>query len=392
MKNSFDIIVIGGGVIGSAIAYFLTASDTFDGTVCVVERDPSYRIASSSLSASSIRQQFSTPLNIRMSQFGFHFLRNINEFLAIDGEAIDVGLHEKGYLILSDYRGVQQLRDHHQVQRENGANVALLDRAKLRQEFPWIQSGDIGLASLGRSGEGWFDANTLLWAFRKKAQRQGARFMADEVLGFERNGAEISTVALANAGALSARLYVNAGGPWASRLARLAGIQIPVRARKRQVFAFDCRQKVDGVPMVFDPSGLWFRPEGPHYICGKAPDLSKDPDDAPLEVEYSQFEDELWPALAHRVPAFEAIKLQNAWAGYYAVNTFDHNAILGLHPEVTNFVLANGFTGHGMQQSPAAGRGIAELLQFGHYRSLDLSDYGVERIERGQPLRENTVY
>ena len=392
MKNSFDIIVIGGGVIGSAVAYFLTASDTFDGTVCVVERDPSYRIASSSLSASSIRQQFSTPLNIRMSQFGFHFLRNVNEFLAIDEETIDVGLHEKGYLILSSDDGVERLRDNHRIQKEYGADVALLAGADLRREFPWIQSEDIGLASLGRSGEGWFDANTLLWAFRKKAQQQGAQFMADEVLAFERNGDGISTVALAKAGALSARHYVNAAGPWASHLSRLARLEIPVRARKRQVFAFDCRRKVDNVPMVFDPSGLWFRPEGPHYICGKAPRPSEDADDAPLEVDYSQFEDELWPALADRVPAFEAIKLQNAWAGYYAVNTFDHNAILGFHPEVTNFILANGFSGHGMQQSPAAGRGIAELLQFGHYRSLDLSDYGVERIERGQPFPENTVY
>jgi glycine/D-amino acid oxidase-like deaminating enzyme len=229
-------------------------------------------------------------------------------------------------------------------------------------------------------------------AFRRKARALGARYVAAEAAGFEMRGDTITAVRLADGGAIGADYVVNAAGLWASRVAAWAGVELPVRARRRTVFAMDCPASLPNCPLVIDPSGLWFRPEGERrFIAGLAPDDARDHDDAPLDPEHERFEAELWPILAGRVPAFEALRVTNAWAGYYEVNTFDHNGILGFHPRVRNLVLANGFSGHGLQQSPAAGRGVAELLAHGRYSTLDLSPLGFERIERGEPLLELNV-
>jgi FAD-dependent oxidoreductase domain-containing protein 1 len=172
----------------------------------------------------------------------------------------------------------------------------------------------------------------------------------------------------------------------------MAELELPVRPRKRYVYHFDCRTAVHDAPLLVDPGGVYFRPEGPSYIGGFSPHAGDpDPDALDLEVDRAAFERVMWPALAHRVPAFEELRLLDAWAGHYEVNTLDHNAIIGPHPEVTNFLFANGFSGHGLQQAPATGRGLAEWIAYGEYRSLDLSPLGYERIARGEPLRELNV-
>ena len=133
------------------------------------------------------------------------------------------------------------------------------------------------------------------------------------------------------------------------------------------------------------------RPESGQFLCGRSPQPNEEPEVGNFEVDYEFFESHVWPVLAHRVKAFEAIKLANAWAGYYAYNTFDQNAILGPHPEMTNFYFANGFSGHGLQQSPAVGRAIAEHMVHGAFTSLDLSRFGYERVARGEPIFEKNV-
>jgi len=142
-------------------------------------------------------------------------------------------------------------------------------------------------------------------------------------------------------------------------------------------------------PLLIDPSGFWVRPEGNGFIAGLAP--ADDPDDAPLEPDYGAFDSVLWPALAARVPAFEAVRLERAWSGYHEMNVFDHNGIVGLHPEIANLGFMNGFSGHGMQQGPVVGRGMAELLLHGRFTTLDLSALGFERIAGKRPLRELNV-
>lgn len=384
------IVIIGGGAIGSSIAYWLTADPGLQGEVVVVERDPTYRQASSALSASSIRQQFSSPVNIAIGRFGIGFLRRIGEHLAVGGERPEIGLKEPGYLYLATPAGMETLRANHAVQRQHGADVALLGPAELAARFPWLATDGIAGGSLGLSGEGWFDGYALLRAFRAKAIAQGARFRAAEAAGIEMAAGRVAALRLADGGRLACDILVNAAGPWAARVAAMAGIELPVRARRRSVFVFACPEALPGCPLLIDPSGFWLRPEGRHFIVG-APPLGEDFDDLPLEPEHELFEETIWPALAARVPACERLRLLSAWAGYYEMNVFDQNGIVGPHPEIANLYFANGFSGHGIQQSPAVGRGIAEHVRHGGYRTLDLSPLGFGRIPAGRPLIERNI-
>ena len=383
-----DVVVVGGGIMGSALAYWLTRLDP-GAAVTVLERDPSYAHASSALSAASIRQQFTTPLNIRISQHSIEFLRHAAEWLADDGTAPDIGLTERGYLYLASPDNAATLSAAHAVQRRVGAEVALLDHAGLARRFPWLSLDGIELGSLGLSGEGWFDGYALLRAFGARARRQGAKFVRGEVVAIDTAQHRVRSVALADGRRLQGDWLVNAAGPWARGVARLAGVELPVEARRRTVFVLDCRQGPADCPLLIDPSGFWLRPDGQRFIG--APPPASDPDGAPLEPELGLFEDVFWPALAARIPAFEATRVERAWAGYYEYNTFDQNGIVGLHPSLDNLAFMNGFSGHGMQQAPIVARGVAELILTGRYVTLDLGALGFARLIDGRPLRELNV-
>ena len=393
------VVIIGGGVIGSAIACFLTRDDQAC-EVTVIERDPSYRRASSALSASSIRQQFSTAVNVRISRFGIDFFRHIGEHLAVDDERPDIGLVEPGYLYLAQSpTGAATLVANHAIQRAEGADVALLDPADLARRFPWLRTDDLTLGSLGLTGEGWYDGYTVLQAFRRKARAQGASFRPAEACGFDRDGAgegaPIRAVILGEGSRIDCDVVVNAAGPWAATVASWAGIDLPVRARRRTVHVVRCPEPLHDVPLVIVPSGLWFRPEGSsggvQFIAGDAPAPADDLDDLPLEPDLACFEERIWPAMAARVPAFEALRPTGGWAGYYEMNLFDHNALLGAHPACPNLQFACGFSGHGLQQSPAIGRGMAERIREGRWVSLDLDALDIRRLVENRPLLEDNV-
>ncbi len=391
---SADVAIVGGGVMGSAIAAFLADDPGFDGRVVVVERDPGYRRASSALSASSIRQQFSTPENIRMSQYGFDYLRALDEHLAIDADdrpSQALGLHEAGYLYLASAERAADLRSNHVVQVGTGADVVLLEPDELAGRYPWLSTDGVALGSLGRSGEGWFDGYGLLMAFRRKARALDVEYVAADVVDLEVAGGLVRAIRLADGARIACGTVVDAAGPWAAAIAAMAGIHLPVVARRRTVFAFSSPVALPDCPLVIDTSGAWFRPEGDGFIAAISPPAGEDLDDLPLEVDRRLFEERLWPALATRVPAFDAIRTTNAWAGYYELNTHDHNAILGPAPDLPNLLFANGFSGHGIQHAPAVGRAIAELIVHGRYVSLDLSVFGYERIAAGRRVIERNV-
>jgi glycine/D-amino acid oxidase-like deaminating enzyme len=373
--NSADVVIVGAGVIGASVAYWLTRLEPA-ATVLLVERDRSFARASSSLSASSIRQQFSSPLNIRMSRYGLEFLREMG-----------IVATERGYLYLG---AAAPLRAVNEVQRANGADVALIPRAELSTRFPWLNVADIELGSLGLSGEGWFDGPALHAELLRRARGQGAQLIDGEARGFERaaNG-RVGAVLLADGSRLECGHAVNAAGPWARALAAAAGIALPVHARRRTVFVLSCPETLANCPLVIDPSGFWFRPEGRHFIAGTTP--APDLDDLPLEPNLAEFDEALWARMAHRVPAFAALRVERAWAGYYEMNLFDANAIIGAHPAVPNLWFANGFSGHGMQHAPAAGRGVAEMILRGRYEALDLAPLGFQRLIDGRPLTEANI-
>ncbi len=385
------IVIVGGGAVGSAVAYFIASRPGFAGSVTVVERDPSFARASSALSASSIRQQFSTPVNIALSRFGVDFLRDAERILAVDGTPPAVGLHERGYLFLVPPSGRAVLERVHAIQRGEGVDVALLDPAALTQRFPWLAPDGIDAASLGLSGEGWFDGYGLMQALRRKARSLGARLVTGEVTAFRRAGRRVEAAILADGSAIAGDWFVDAAGPWAASIAAMLGIDLPVRARRRCVFVVACPDPLPGCPLVIDTSGVWFRPEGDRFICGISPPADDDPDDLPLDVDHAQFDDVIWPALAARVPAFERLKVVGSWAGYYEFNVFDHNGIVGRHPSLDNAIFANGFSGHGIQQSPAVGRAVAELILDGGFRTIDLAPLSFDRIVRGEKLLELAV-
>jgi sarcosine oxidase len=387
-----DVVIVGGAIVGSAVATFLRKRPDWHGRVVVLERDTTFRTSSTTLSAASIRLQFSTPLNIEISRFGVELIKHLDAWLGVDGQpppAVD--FVEGGYLFLATTAGMPILESNHAVQREHGVQVALLTPKELLARFPWMNVEDVAGGSLGLADEGWFDAYALLQAFRRKARSLGAEEVAGEVVEIERNGSRATGVRLADGRRIAADWVVNAAGPRAAGVAAMAGLELPVSPRKRMVFHFDCRTRIAS-PLTIDTSGVYFRPEGPNYIAGSSPHGEQpDPDTFDLEVDRSWFEQVIWPAIAHRVPAFEAIRLLDAWAGHYEVNTLDHNAVIGPHPDLPNFLFANGFSGHGLQQAPAAGRALSEWIATGDYETIDVRPLGYERIAANQPYRELNV-
>ncbi|MGD0565477.1 MAG: FAD-binding oxidoreductase [Roseiarcus sp.] len=392
MTETYDVVIAGGAAMGSSTAYHLAAQSGFGGRVLVVEKDMSYAKAASALSLSSVRQQFSCPVNIRVGLYGVDFLKRAPELLAVDGEAPDLPLRENGYLYLAGETGAPILRLNHAAQAREGADIALLEPPALAARFPFLNLDGIALAAWGRRGEGWFDGYALTQAFRRKARSLGVVYRQDEVVAIERQGARVTGVTLASGARIACGAFVDAAGAsGALKLARGLGVEIPVRSRKRCVFVFEAKARFADCPLVVDTSGVYFRPEGRTYLCGFAPPEADDPDCDDFDVVWSQFDDFIWPALAHRVPDFEALRVARAWAGHYDLNVFDHNAIVGRLAEYENAYLAAGFSGHGMQQSPAVGRGLAELIALGRYVSLDLSDFSFARIAEGRPLIERNV-
>ena len=384
-----DVIIIGGGVIGSSVAYHLAAAG--HRSVTVIERDPSYAQASSALSASSIRQQFTTPACIRMSQYGFHFLRHVSEYLDLGEGQVDVSLTERGYLYLADDSHAPALDAALAVQHANRVPVRRLDRDGLRQAFPWLHTDDLVLGAFGTAGEGWFDGYSLLQAFRRKARQLGVVYLHDEAVDLVRSGQRVVGVRTAKSGELSAHVIVNAAGPRAANVAAWSGFTLPVAPQRRCIFVFSCPDPPRDMPLVIDPQGVYVRPEGPNFITGGPATPTNDPDPFALDVDYAQFEDFIWPVLAARIPAFERIKMTRAWAGHYEMNQFDHNALIGWVPGVDGLVVASGFSGHGMQHSAAAGRGVAELIITGGFTTLDLSTFSPDRLASNQPIVELNI-
>ena len=386
-----DVLIVGGAAVGSATAYFLASQPSFKGSILVVEQDPTYARSATALSAASIRHQFSTPENIRLSQFGSSFLKSVGEHLSVDGEAPAIGFKERGYLFLATAQGLGILQSNHLTQCAENVDVSLLTPAQLQSRFPWLNVDDLSAGSLGNTGEGWLDAYALMQGFRRKALSLGVQYRQARVEALSRQGRLVTSARLSTGELVTCGTVINAAGTGATALAQSAGIELPVQARKRSIFYFTSSARLPTCPMVIDPTGAYFRPEGEGYLCGIAPSPEQDTECHDFEVQHSLFEEVLWPILAARVPVFEALRLQRSWAGHYDMNLLDHNAIVGAHPDVDNFLFANGFSGHGLQQSPAIGRALSELVTFGEFRTLQLGALGWARVIEGRPLREINV-
>lgn len=387
-----DVVITGGGIVGSAVAYFLSTDAAFRGRrIVLIERDPGYRDASTARSAGGIRQQFSTSENIAMSLFTLGMFRRLRTIFGADA---DVSFREQGYLITAAPEGQPVLAENVTLQQSMEADIVLLGPQDLARMFAWLSPDGIAAAAFGQSGEGWFDPASLAALLRKAAAANGVTILHARVTGISARG-RVESIALASGTEIACHTFVNAAGPWAGELSALAGLILPVEPRKRFVYVIDCREAPDALhlaPLTVDPSGVWFRPEGRVFLCGKSPEEDEEPRVGDLDdIDHAFFEQQVWPQLAARVPAFESIKVVNAWAGYYDYNTLDQNAVIGPHPQVPNFYFANGFSGHGAQQAAAAGRAIAELIVHGKFQTIDLTRLGYARVVNNTPLAERNV-
>jgi FAD-dependent oxidoreductase domain-containing protein 1 len=379
----YATLIIGGSLAGAATAHHLAALG-MPGPVALVERDPTFVRSATSLSAAGIRQQFSQPSNIRLSQ------RTLAFFDSLPGGPSAVGFRACGYLILSTPAGRQAHRDAHAAQAACGAPIDFLEPDALRARFPWLSTEGIGQGTHGPRGEGVFDPHLLRTMLRDSARASGVTLIKAEVTGISEAEGGRRQVILADGGLLTADSIVVAAGTSSGAVARMAGIALPVEPRKRTVFVFSCRDADPLMPLTADPSGVWVRPEGGRFIGGWSPDdagdARADPDD--FEPDWQLFENVYWPSLAARIPAFESLKLESAWAGHYDTNAFDHNAVIG--PLGGGIHAITGFSGHGVQQCYAAGEALACVI-LGREPPCDISAFAFDRIARGEPFLEENI-
>ncbi|MDP6704812.1 MAG: FAD-binding oxidoreductase [Alphaproteobacteria bacterium] len=385
-RDAYDVVIIGGALTGGSTAYHLLAREP-SLAVAVIEKDPAYEFAASALSFAGVRVLFSQEENIAMSLYGHEFYGDFARLMTVEGEAPVLDFRRQGYLfIATEAEAAHDIEANFELQQRLGCDVVLLDDAGLGARYPSLRTSDAILAVLS-PGDGWIDNHAALMGFRAKARALGADYRAAEVVGLEAAGGRIQQVVLADGEELRARTVVNCTGAWAPEICAMAGIEIPVVPLSRMNFYFECRDALEPMPLTRDIPGIGFRPEGRGYIAGFTDFAAAGRFDFSLRHEV--FEAHIWPCLAHRVPAFEAVKVQTAWAGHYAYNYFDGNLIIGSWPGgPENFLIATGFSGHGLQHAPAVGRALSELILDGEFRSIDLNRFTCRRIVEDEPYPE----
>ena len=393
-RDSYDVVIVGGAMMGAACAWFLARDPGFGGRVLVVERDPTYEQCSTAHTNSCIRQQFSDPLNVRISQFTAAYIKRFRDEMDGDPLVPNLSVQNFGYLYLAaeDARA-EGLRAAQAVQAAEGAGTELLTPDEIAARYPFYWLDDIVLGSLNTVDEGYWDGGTVFEWWRRKARVRGVTFLRNEVTGLERQGDRITGVRLASGDRVACGYVVNAAGPRAAQVAGMAGLDLPVEPRKRYTWVFRAERPLDRpLPLTIDPSGIHVRTDGPEtYMAGATPDPDPGVDPGDFGFDHALWEDRVWPVIATRIPQFEAIRVQRAWVGHYAYNVLDQNAVVGPHPEVATFLFVHGFSGHGLQQAPAMGRGVAEGIGHGGYRTLDLGPLGYARLQDGRLLTERAI-
>jgi glycine/D-amino acid oxidase-like deaminating enzyme len=390
--QKFDIVIIGGAMMGSAAAWFLSHHPQFDGRILVIERDPSYAFCSTSHTHSCLRQQYSSALNIKIAQFAVDMVRRFKHHMN-DPAAPDIALDSFGYMYLAKTEAfADQLRRNQQLQASLGAGTKILSADEIARAYPFYHLDDIILGSHNPHDEGYFDGAAIFDWWRRAAMQKGVTYRHDTVVGLDHNAQRVKAVRLASGDIVAPGLVINAAGPRAAEVAAMAGFALPVEPRRRFSFMFSAQTPLEQeLPLTIDPAGVHFLRHGAYYLAGCAPDsdVAVAPDN--FEMDLTIWRDKVWPALAHRVPAFEAVRLEREWVGHYAYNILDANAVIGPHPDMLNFYFMNGFSGHGLQQSPAMGRGIAEHIISGAYQTLDLGAFGFQRVLAQKPFLETAV-
>ena len=386
------IVIIGGGITGSATAYFLARSSQA-GSICVIEPDPAYTVATTPKSAGGIRQQFSVPENIAMSQFSLDFYRHFTEHMADIPVVPDINFREQGYLFVVTKGGAETLEHNQRRQAAMGVNARLMDRKETRRGFPSIKREDIALTCY-TPDDGWIDPYAALRGFRQAAEHLGTTFIQARVQSIEINASKVTSVHLDSSQIITGDYFINAAGPWVSQIAEMTGDTLPIVPMCRVQHFWKCNFEFEPLPLVKDEAGLFFRPEGDGF-AGGCPSFKIQPgfiDDIYQGFFANYFEESIWPMLAALVPKFESIMLQKSWGGHYAQNLLDGNMIIGNYSSGRdNLFTACGFSGHGTMHAPAVGRALSELVLYGSYQTLDLTNLQIERVWNNKPYPETGI-
>jgi glycine/D-amino acid oxidase-like deaminating enzyme len=388
MQSQVDVIIIGGGVTGSGIAFTLM-SDGFKGRIVIVERDPTYEHASSSLATGGIRQQFGTVINIELTRYSVGFYERFDETMAVGGERANAEFQQVGYLFLGAKKNWPILKKRVSLQKDQKIDVKILGPGEIKGIIPDLNTEDL-LGATFCQKDGVFDPNGVLQGFARKARSLGVEFLQDEVVKVMTDRQGVSGVTTKKGTRLSSRIVVNAAGPWAGEVAKAAGVDLPVKPVRRQIFvclpSFEAQSRF---PMVVDPGGTHWRSEtGGRILVAKA--KKDEPGGYNFKWERTYFIENIWPDLVHRYPPFDRLRLERGWAGLYAI-TPDENAIYGEHPEIKGFYLANGFSGHGLMVAPATGKVMSELIRLGRYETIDVSCLSPDRFRTGELILEDAV-
>ena len=388
-KQQYDIIFVGAGVMGCAIATHLLRRDS-QLRVALIEKDLTYRYSSTILSDGNSRVQFNVKQNIQMSQYALDVLATFGDDMAVDGEKPDVAFRRQGNLFLTDEAGLDEVKAGLALQQSLGGNVAWLTPEETQDVYPLLNIED-GLfvgGTLGRD-DGTMLPQAVLEAYKKKAVALGATLIEAEVTAVHHQSNQVTGVQLKNGALLQAGVVVNSAGAWGTHIAQTCGVQIPMQPVMRQVFILETAVRPQTtLPLLLLPSGSYLIHEGHGlFMCGRS--FADDPiTTTDFSWQRHKFEERIWPELAEFLPAFDSLRVTDGWAGMYAVNSFDGNAILGEWPELRGFYLVNGFSGHGFQQCHAVGRYLAECI-LGVPPTLDLSIFSPRRILENAPVFEN---
>ena len=383
----FDVIIIGGALTGCSTAYHLLLREP-GLRVAVIEKDPTYEFAASALSNAMVRLVFSQPESVLMSRYGQQFYGDFAQLMEIEGDPPVLNYRRGGLLIVgNDEKQAEDIRINADFQRGMDVDVELLGPEEIAARWPVMNVADVTLAVFSADA-GWIDPHGAVRGLRRKARAMGAEFIDGAVESIA-TGADwqVEAVRLADGRRFDAAWVVNATGAWAAPLCAGIGIEIPVVPLPRMVFYFEMQDDAPDLPCVRDGLGVGFRREGRGFISGITNyDVAGQFD---WDVRHDWFEDQVWPGLANRVPAFERIKVRSAWVGHYAQSLFDGNMLIGAWPEGSpNFLIATGCSGHGLQHAPAVGRGLSELILDGRYTTIDLTRLGCARVLENAPYPE----
>lgn len=381
MKTSAEVVIVGAGIMGCAIAHALAERGVRD--IVVVEKDAIARGATAD-AAGGIRQQFSTETNIALATYSMRVWEQYQERFGVD-----INLRQQGYLfLLDDPTEEPTFRENLALQQRMNVPARWVAPDEIRELNPFVELGDV-VGGTYCPEDGWVDTYNATMGFAQAARALGVEFVEEtEVTGFERANDAITGV-VTSQGTIATPLAIICAGPQTRLVGRMAGVDIPVDPYRRMSFITEPFDVLPAsLPMTIEFStGLYFHPESHGFLFGMG--------DRDEPSSFNKSVDESWmmatvERLVERAPAFEAANILRGWAGFYEI-TPDHNPVLGYVSEVPGLMVAAGFSGHGFMQGPAIGVCMAELILDGAAKTVDITTFRPSRFSEGALTREHNV-